>query len=268
MSSGQRAIALDSMRRLFDSGTAVGQSDRQLLDRFIAARDETAFEAILRRHGPMVLGVCRRAIADQNDVDDAFQATFLILVRKAGSIHDRDVLATWLFGVARRVAVRASTIARRRRARERNIAENIDVKDPRVARLFPNYKADEAAYFKKTGIYPIMHVVGIKKEIVDKYPWVPVNLYRAFEQSKAAAMKRMENPRVAPIVWYREAWEEQEEVFKSDPWEYGLTERNVHNLETLVGYSHEQGMIKRKIPLEELFLDVSQGRRRGGEASL
>jgi 4,5-dihydroxyphthalate decarboxylase len=149
-----------------------------------------------------------------------------------------------------------------------DLIDPIRMKDPRVARLFPNYKADEAAYFKKTGIYPIMHVVGIKKEIVDKYPWVPVNLYRAFEQSKAAAMKRMENPRVAPIVWYREAWEEQEEVFKSDPWEYGLTERNVHNLETLVSYSHEQGMIKRKIPLEELFLEVSQGRRRGGEASL
>ncbi len=134
MSSGQRALALDSMRRLFDSGTAIGLSDRQLLDRFIAARDETAFEAILRRHGPMVLGVCRRAIPDQDDVDDAFQATFLILVRKAGSIRDRDVLATWLYGVARRVAVRASTRARRRRGRERAMAEDIPVKDAHAAR--------------------------------------------------------------------------------------------------------------------------------------
>jgi len=122
------------MRRLFDSGTAIGLSDSQLLDRFIAARDETAFEAILRRHGPMVLGVCRRAIPDQNEVDDAFQATFLILVRKAGSIRDRDVLATWLYGVARRVAARAGASARRRRARERAMAEEIEVKDPRVAR--------------------------------------------------------------------------------------------------------------------------------------
>jgi 4,5-dihydroxyphthalate decarboxylase len=138
-------------------------------------------------------------------------------------------------------------------------------KDPRVGRLFPNYKADEAAYFKKTGIYPIMHVIGIKKEIVDRYPWVAGNLYHALEESKAVAMKRMENPRIAPIVWYREAWEEQEEIFHSDPWEYGLTDRNRHNLDTLVGYSFEQGLIKRKIPLEELFLDVSQGRRRGHE---
>jgi 4,5-dihydroxyphthalate decarboxylase len=140
-------------------------------------------------------------------------------------------------------------------------------KDPRVARLFPNYKDEEAAYFKKTGIYPIMHVVGIKQEIVEKYPWVPVNMYQALNESKRIAMKRMENPRIAPIVWYREAWEEQDEIFKSDPWEYGLTARNRHNLGTMVDYSHEQGMIKRKIPLEELFLDVGQGRRRGDEFS-
>jgi 4,5-dihydroxyphthalate decarboxylase len=94
---------------------------------------------------------------------------------------------------------------------------------------------------------------------------VPVNLHQAFIESKAVAMKRMENPRIAPIVWYREAWEEQEEVFQSDPWEYGLTERNRHNLQTLVSYSFEQGLIKRKLPLEELFVDVSQGRRRGEE---
>ena len=136
-------------------------------------------------------------------------------------------------------------------------------KDPRVGRLFPNYKADEAAYFKKTGIFPIMHVLGIKQEIVEKYPWVPINMFIAFEEAKAIAMKRMENPRIVPLAWYREAWEEQQEIFGPDPWEYGLTERNRHTLETLVGYSHEQGLIKRKIPLEELFLDVSQGAGRG-----
>jgi 4,5-dihydroxyphthalate decarboxylase len=78
-------------------------------------------------------------------------------------------------------------------------------------------------------------------------------------------MKRMENPRIAPIVWYREAWEEQEQVFQSDPWEYGLSERNRHNLQTLLSYSFEQGLIKRRLPLEELFVDVLQGRRRGEE---
>jgi len=82
----------------------------------------------------MVLGVCRRAIRDPNDVDDAFQATFMILVKKAGAIRDRDVLANWLYGVARRVAVRSSASARRRRSRERTMAEDFSMNDPRIAR--------------------------------------------------------------------------------------------------------------------------------------
>jgi RNA polymerase sigma factor (sigma-70 family) len=95
-----------------------GLSEAQLLERFLARGDQAAFEAIVLRHGPMVLGVCRRLLAEPHDVEDAFQATFLILLRKAGSIRDRQVLGTWLYGVARRVAVRLRTDARRRRARE------------------------------------------------------------------------------------------------------------------------------------------------------
>ena len=140
-------------------------------------------------------------------------------------------------------------------------------KDPRVGRLFPDYKREERAYFAKTGVFPIMHTLGIKQEIVERYPWVPINMFHAFNESKAIAMARMENPRIVPLVWYREAWEKQEEIFGPDPWEYGLTERNRKTLETLVGFSHGQGLIKRRIPLEELFLDVSQGRRRGDEFS-
>jgi zinc protease len=100
-------------------------SDAQALQQFITGGDPAAFEAILQRHGPMVLRVCRRLLDDPNDVDDAFQATFLILVKKAASIRDREVLATWLYGVARRVAVRARVNARRRQSRERPSAEGI-----------------------------------------------------------------------------------------------------------------------------------------------
>ena len=137
--------------------------------------------------------------------------------------------------------------------------------DPRVGRLFPDYKAEEMAYFKKTGVFPIMHALAIKQEVVEKYPWVPINMFHAFNESKALAMQRMENPRIVPLVWYREAWEEQEAMFGADPWEYELTERNRRTLETLIGFSHEQGLIRRRIPVEELFLDVSQGARRGDE---
>jgi 4,5-dihydroxyphthalate decarboxylase len=136
-------------------------------------------------------------------------------------------------------------------------------KDPRVARLFPNYKEEEIAYYKKTGIFPIMHVLGIKKEVVEKYPWVPINMYQAFEKSKALAMQRMENPRIVPLAWYRTEWEEQEEILGTDPWEYGLTDRNRHTLETYLGYFVDQGLIPKKIPLDELFLNVSLGRKRG-----
>jgi len=137
--------------------------------------------------------------------------------------------------------------------------------DPRVGRLFPDYKTEEMAFYKKTGMFPIMHVLGIKKEIVDRHPWVPINMYHAFNESKRLAMKRMENPRIVPLAWYREAWEEQEEILGDDPWEYGLTDRNRKTLENMVGYSFEQGLIKRRIPLDELFVGVSQGRKRGEE---
>jgi 4,5-dihydroxyphthalate decarboxylase len=134
--------------------------------------------------------------------------------------------------------------------------------DPRVGRLFADYKQEEIAFYRRTGIFPIMHVVGLKQEIVEKYPWVPVNLYKAFDEAKAIAMRRMENPRIVPLAWYREAWEEQERILDKDPWEYGLGERNAANFERLVSYSHEQGLIRRRIPLDELFLNVSEGRKR------
>ena len=138
-------------------------------------------------------------------------------------------------------------------------------KDPRVARLFPDYKDEEIAYWNKTGIFPIMHVLGIKQEIVERYPWVPINMYHAFNQAKSLAMKRMENPRVAPLIWYREAWEEQERIVGSDPWEYGRTDRNVHNIDVLAGYCHADGLTKTKFSFDDLFSGTFQGRKRGEE---
>ena len=81
--------------------------DGQLLERFLTKRDEAAFEALVRRHGPMVLGVCRRLLRRSHDVEDAFQATFLVLVRKAARIRRRELLGNWLYGVAYRAALEA-----------------------------------------------------------------------------------------------------------------------------------------------------------------
>lgn len=127
-------------------------------------------------------------------------------------------------------------------------------RDPRVKRLFENYKELEMDYYKRTGIFPIMHTTAIRQEVVERYPWVPTNLTQAFEQAKARAYQRMENPRRVPLAWFRHALEEQEDILGKDPWVYGLGAANRKNLDTLIGYSHEQGLIGRKIPLEELFL--------------
>ncbi len=97
-------------------------SDGQLLDGFVRQRDETAFAALLSRHGPMVLGVCRRVLRQPHDAEDAFQATFLVLVRQADSVRRRDSLASWLYGVALRTARRARLDAARRRLREERAA--------------------------------------------------------------------------------------------------------------------------------------------------
>jgi 4,5-dihydroxyphthalate decarboxylase len=134
-----------------------------------------------------------------------------------------------------------------------------------VARLFPDSKAEEMAYYQRTGIFPIMHVVGIRQSLAEQYPWLAINLFRAFNEAKTIAMERMRNPRIVPLAWYRAAWEEQEQILGPDPWEYGLTDKNRKILETLVSYSHEQGLIRTRPTLEQLFLNVSQGRKRGGE---
>jgi RNA polymerase sigma factor (sigma-70 family) len=108
------------VRDLFGGGTLAGLSEAQLLDRFLSRRDDLAFEAILSRHGPMVLDICRRVLRDPHDADDAFQATFLVLARKAASIRERGHLAPWLCRIAHRVSLRAGAENSRRRQREAN----------------------------------------------------------------------------------------------------------------------------------------------------
>jgi RNA polymerase sigma factor (sigma-70 family) len=101
---------------------SAGLPDRDLLDALVGRRDEAAFEALLRRHGPMVLAVCRRTLGNAHDAEDAFQATFLVLLRKAATLRKRDALVSWLYGVAFHTARRARAMNARRHAREARAA--------------------------------------------------------------------------------------------------------------------------------------------------
>jgi RNA polymerase sigma factor (sigma-70 family) len=103
------------------TGQGGGLTDGQLLEAFLARQDPAAFAALVRRHGPMVLGVCRRIVGDRHEAEDAFQATFLILVRKAAAVSPREAVGNWLYGVAYRTALKARGARARRRTKERPI---------------------------------------------------------------------------------------------------------------------------------------------------
>jgi RNA polymerase sigma factor (sigma-70 family) len=123
MANAQLGTVLRQIRRMVSARAYEDTSDRELLERFLAQREEAAFVALLRRHGPMVFRVCRRIQGNEHDAEDAFQATFLLLARKAGSIRKAESVASWLHGVAHRLALEAKEQGARRQARERRAAD-------------------------------------------------------------------------------------------------------------------------------------------------
>ena len=125
MVNGCANTALRQVARVFLEGTLTGLSDRQMLERFVEGQDATAFEVLMERHGPMVSNVCRRLLHDPHDVEDAFQAVFLVLVRKASAVRVEGSLGPWFYTVANRVAARAR--ANRRRLGLREVSAVADV---------------------------------------------------------------------------------------------------------------------------------------------
>lgn len=130
-------------------------------------------------------------------------------------------------------------------------------RNPDIQRLFPNFREVELDYFRRTGIFPIMHLVALKRSVYEKHPFVATSLYNAFNQSKNRQLEKMkfEGATRYMLPWLGTELDEIEEVFKGDPWPYGI-EANRPTLEALVTYLHEQNLITRKLPLEEIFVPV------------
>lgn len=120
MTVGSRTKVIQQLYKVIVT-EAAGLTDGQLLERFVTQRDEASFEALVRRHGPMVFGVCQRVHCNPHDAEDAFQATFLVLVRKAASVAPREMVANWLYGVAYQTAFRAKVAAAKRWVREKQV---------------------------------------------------------------------------------------------------------------------------------------------------
>jgi RNA polymerase sigma factor (sigma-70 family) len=154
MTSSKQSAVARFLGRMLQARQAGALSDAELLERFVTRRDEAAFEVLLWRYGPTVLGVCRLILHHEQDAEDAFQATFLVLARKAGSISKGQALGIWLYRVARRVAVRAKVLAGKRAARQAPLtdvaadpapdplwADLRPVLDEEVSRLPERYRA-------------------------------------------------------------------------------------------------------------------------------
>ena len=123
-----------------------------------------------------------------------------------------------------------------------------------IVRLVANHRAAETGYYERTGVFPIMHLVVIKAEVHERYPWIAGNLMRAFERAKRLSLERFDDVSASrfPIPWSWDALPSARKLLGDDPWPYGL-ELNRTTLDTFLGYAHEQGVCARRLAPEELF---------------
>jgi RNA polymerase sigma factor (sigma-70 family) len=207
MSMRVSGSAMVAIRDLFDWGAMGAWSDSELIERFLAGQDESeaAFRVLIQRHGPMVLGVCRRILGDEHAAEDAFQATFLILVKKAEGLQDRGLLTNWLYGVALRVSQKERARGVRRRIVERQVAERA----PRIAggsepaelRLLIDQEIRRLPERYRVPLL-LCHVEGLRHDEVARRLGCPVGtvesrLSRAREQLRTRLARRG----LAPTAW-------------------------------------------------------------------
>jgi len=130
-----------------------------------------------------------------------------------------------------------------------------DRRVPHVGRLFPDFKKAEQDYFRRTGNFPIMHLIGIRKTLVEQYPWLPVSVYNAFLASKNIAVKELNElaQLMVNLPWVVDHYNETREVMGEDFWPYGFTEATRRQIDLFSRYHHEQGLSARRVRPEELF---------------
>ncbi len=129
----------------------------------------------------------------------------------------------------------------------------VDSSVENAERLFPDAKTVEQEYYRETGIFPIMHAIVLRDDVLADDPWVVQKLYDAFESAKETGLTALDRPRELPLVWADVYADEQRAVMGEDPWEYGLTDGNVTAVETLVEYAHDQGVAAERYDIGDLF---------------
>ena len=127
--------------------------------------------------------------------------------------------------------------------------------DGSIRRLIPDYRSVELDYYQSTGIYPIMHLIAIKRSIFEQYPWVALSLYEAFERSKNMAMERLPkvNHAMYPVPWIQEYFREMQGIFGKDLWPYGVSP-NRKTLDAFLRFAYHQGVCARQLSVEDMFV--------------
>src|SRR5262245_42556022 len=188
----------DHLRRTVEMASLAPLSDRELLERFVARQDRAACEALVWRHGALVLAACRQVLDAPADVEDAFQATFLTLLRKASAVRKREAVGSWLFGTAHHIAVQARLSAGRRRRREARAAA---VREPGVQ------PAPDLSWREAVGVLheeldrlpdrfrlPLLlcYLQGKSRdEAAEQLGWTPSSVRGRLERGRAALRKRL-----------------------------------------------------------------------------
>jgi 4,5-dihydroxyphthalate decarboxylase len=126
--------------------------------------------------------------------------------------------------------------------------------DPRIRRLFADHRDAETAYARKTGIFPIMHVVALRRDVFDRHRWLAMNMFKAFDQARRRSLDRLADVTAShfPLPWAPDELERARDLFGADPWPYGV-EANRTTLDAFLSYAFEQGVCRRRLEPEALF---------------